>query len=69
MASFITNLFRGPDLPDVTPAPAPAKREDTAEAGRKSRKKAAKRRGRRSTILSGEGSSGATPIRKQLLGG
>lgn len=79
MAKIISTILKGPgalfdeiagtgkkDKPSSRPAPAA--REDTAEAGADARRDTRRRRGRASTILS-SGNTGNTPARKSVLGG
>lgn len=81
MAKIISTILKGPGAIFDTvagtgdsgggspgPLPAPATRDDTAETGADARREARRKRGRRSTILSTNG-SGTPPARKTILGG
>lgn len=79
MAKFVGDLvgglvggviapFKKPDTPDPRPLPAPAKKTDTVDAAKKVRRRAKARRGRVSTILTGDGGKAPT-TKKKLLGG
>lgn len=60
-------IFGGKKLPKPEPLPAPVTKEEASEAGEKTAGEARKRRGRKSTILSGGQEVGAKV--KKLLGG